>query len=299
PMLLPIAEVDTPQSAGVNVSAPPPRANLSSGPVSVNNRPLPPVPSSAATAQRNAWTNGQVNMAISFRFITFTLPVFIYHLLLFQMPRLYFGRVARVLSDAGMTMDDLDLLGDTSNYSDAEPAAPHLSQGSLDEHQQTLQRFRASWTLLINNLSREWKTQNIISVLLLRCGLYHRTCLQTDHASSDAVTRTACLLSLIAALMSLLYGGLYIIRFGTMNRRHKAYAWAMVRSSLLAPDLTSILFFVIAIMSFIWRTGSVSDPVSRTISERGALALRITTTSLLALGLLYLCAMIKTFARYG
>lgn len=52
-------------------------------------------------------------------------------------------------------------------------------------------------------------------------------------------------------------------------------------------------------MSFIWRTGSVSDPVSRTISERGALALRITTTSLLALGLLYLCAMIKTFARYG
>ena len=56
---------------------------------------------------------------------------------------------------------------------------------------------------------------------------------QIDAASSDVVTRTLCLLALIAALMSLLYGCLYIIRFGTMKRMHKAAAWADV--TLLLP----------------------------------------------------------------
>ena len=44
--------------------------------------------------------------------------------------------------------------------------------------------------------------------------------------------------------MSLLYGCLYIIRFGTMKRMHKASAWANVSShSHLAPFITILMPF--------------------------------------------------------
>jgi len=55
--------------------------------------------------------------------------------------------------------------------------------------------------------------------------------LQIETAATDAITRTSGLLSLIAALLSLLYGCIYIMRFGTMRKMYKAASWAHVRCS--------------------------------------------------------------------
>jgi len=55
------------------------------------------------------------------------------------------------------------------------------------------------------------------------------TILQIDGAANDPIARHAALLSLICALMSLLYGCIYIIRFGSMRKTYKAAEWAAVR----------------------------------------------------------------------
>ena len=44
------------------------------------------------------------------------------------------------------------------------------------------------------------------------------TMLQIQSAGDDPITRTAALLALICAMMSLLFGCIYVARFGTMKR---------------------------------------------------------------------------------
>lgn len=66
-------------------------------------------------------------------------------------------------------------------------------------------------------------------------------------------------------------------------------AWAMVA-------------FCIAIMSYIWRTGSSDDPAdgARTsLSPGQALAVRIAISAVFALGLVYFVLILRTFASYG
>ncbi|KAJ7670424.1 hypothetical protein B0H17DRAFT_839792, partial [Mycena rosella] len=82
-----------------------------------------------------------------------------------------------------------------------------------------------SWEGFIDSLLREWKTQNVVSTLMLSAIL---TMLQIDAAASDEIARTTALLSLISALMSLLFGSMYIIRFGTMRKMYKTANWADV-----------------------------------------------------------------------
>jgi len=54
------------------------------------------------------------------------------------------------------------------------------------------------------------------------------TILQIDSAADDPVTRYSALFSLICALVSLLFGCVYIIRFGSMRKTYKAAEWALV-----------------------------------------------------------------------
>jgi hypothetical protein len=57
------------------------------------------------------------------------------------------------------------------------------------------------------------------------------TMLQIQSAGDDPITRTAALLALICAMMSLLFGCIYVARFGTMKRTHQALSWAEVCNS--------------------------------------------------------------------
>jgi len=52
--------------------------------------------------------------------------------------------------------------------------------------------------------------------------------LQIQGAADDPLTRYLAIFSLICALISLLFGCMYIIRFGTMRKTYKAAEWALV-----------------------------------------------------------------------
>jgi hypothetical protein len=104
-------------------------------------------------------------------------------------------------------------------------------------------RFKHSWEAFIDSLLREWKTLNLVSALLLSYAIVHRskkkklmyfdcsaiiTMFQIPDAEGDPLTRTTALFSLVCALMSLSYGCIYIVRFGTMRSMYRASRWAEV-----------------------------------------------------------------------
>jgi hypothetical protein len=176
-----------------------------------------------------------------FIFIFIRVPSQTYLFLLLCLPSLYFSRVSRLFEDANLSLPDIQRMavinGDqfsvVSWRPDASDLPPHL------------RRFNMSWEGFIDALLREWKTQNVISALMLSYVYLLQapsilsprprirailTMLQIDAAAADPIARTTALISLVCALMSLLFGSLYIIRFGTMRKMYKAASWADVRS---------------------------------------------------------------------
>jgi len=61
----------------------------------------------------------------------------------------------------------------------------------------------------------------------------------------------------------------------------------------------SMLLFISAILSFVWRTGSVLDTDQQPLGARAALGPRITITGVFLLGLVYLGMIIRTLRNYG
>ncbi|KAK7033927.1 hypothetical protein VNI00_012551 [Paramarasmius palmivorus] len=175
-----------------------------------------------------------------------------------------------------------------------------------------LRKFKHSWEDFIDSLLREWKTLNVVSALLLSAIL---TMFQVPDAAYDPVTRTAALLSLICAIMALSYGCMYIVRFGTMRsmyrasrwaeeaRKTKTFIWWNVWVLLAMPAVWmswSMILFVVSILSFVWRTGSIDDPHERDgLSPTGILGPRIAITTMFFIGMLYLIAIIRTLKSYG
>ena len=119
-------------------------------------------------------------------------------------------------------------------------------------------RFKQSWEAFIDSLMREWKTLNLVSALLhssVSTVFILRTCIsmilimfidrailsmfQSQVMANDPVIRTAALLSLTSAMMSLSYGCIYIVRFGTMRSMYKATRWAEVGVNRVFPLLSS------------------------------------------------------------
>jgi hypothetical protein len=61
-----------------------------------------------------------------------------------------------------------------------------------------------------------------------------------------------------------------------------------------------MLLFIVSILSFVWRTGSVADSAQRTpLSTNGALGARIAVTVVFALGMLFMLMILKTLKSYG
>ncbi|KAG2072876.1 hypothetical protein BDR04DRAFT_1096122 [Suillus decipiens] len=133
--------------------------------------------------------------------------------------------------------------------------------------------------------------------------------------AQDPVIRTAALLSLTAALMSLTFGCIYIVRFDTMRSMYKATRWAEEARKtttfiwwnvwvLLAMPAVwlawSMIFFITAIMSFVWRSGSTTDNLSPApLSPNAILGPRIAITCLFVVGLIDFMLIIKTLNNYG
>ena len=55
------------------------------------------------------------------------------------------------------------------------------------------------------------------------------TLFQIPDAAGDPLTRWSALFSLIFTIISLTYGCVYIVQFGTMRSMYKASRWAEVR----------------------------------------------------------------------
>ncbi|KAJ7165582.1 hypothetical protein C8R43DRAFT_832680, partial [Mycena crocata] len=272
-------------------------------------------------------------------FFTDTLPRQVYLHLLLRLPSMYFSRVARIFEDAEVSRPDIERMIDAGIGGDAldlysPPTAsvreslaassraptPTVTHAPLPVPEEwtpalvspALVRFKHSWEDLISSLIKEWKTLNVVSALLLSAIL---TMFQIPPAASDPVTRTTALLSLVSALMSLCYGCVYIVRFSTMRSMYRAskfaeearktytLIWWNVWTLLSMPAVFlawSVVFFIMSIASFVWRTGSVLDPEERqSLGRHAVLGPRIAITVVLVLGLLYFALIITTLRRYG
>ncbi|KAI0036231.1 hypothetical protein K488DRAFT_82340 [Vararia minispora EC-137] len=261
-----------------------------------------------------------------FNLVFYTIPKEIYFILLLRLPQFYFSRVKRVFDSAELSQNDIERI----YYATAQEwqkkhrkkrvsvsVLPNLNwdgsgmDGEGIHITSAMRSFKASWEEFIDSLLREWSTLNIISALLVAAIL---TLLTLDGAPDDPLTRTASVISLICALMSILYACLYIIRFGPMRQMHKAVGWTeeakWMRKSrfwnvwaLLAMPAVwlawSLISFIAAIMSYVWRTHSDSSPTERSTSDRAALGIRISVSSVLALGVVFFVAMLSTFSKYG
>ncbi|KAJ7605313.1 hypothetical protein FB45DRAFT_767217, partial [Roridomyces roridus] len=239
----------------------------------------------------------------------------IYLHFLLRIPSLYFTRVTRIFEDAQLSLPDIKKMARAraEQWNPAENPAwttTFIQQPNLKERlPRSLLIFRSNWENFIDDLMSEWQTLNIVSVLLMSAIL---TMLQID-AASHPITRTSALFSLICALMSLLYGCIYIIRFGTMRKMHKASSfadeaqksttsiWWNVWVLLAMPAVWlawAIGVFFVCIMSFVWLSGSSNDPSTIALSPRAALGIRIALTLVFSVGLVYLMLIVRTFHRY-
>ncbi|EDR03357.1 uncharacterized protein LACBIDRAFT_331715 [Laccaria bicolor S238N-H82] len=161
-------------------------------------------------------------------FLSNTLPRLVYHnFLLLRFPAMYSSRAA-MYSLRAARMVELDLNsqgGGGAGVNSANGAPFHGGSGrwvsGFSGHQGTSGVLGAAangfdyWEAFINSLLKEWKTLNLVSALLIPTLL---AILQIPEAADDLITRSTALLSLICALMSLSYGCIYIVRFGTMRR---------------------------------------------------------------------------------
>ncbi|TFK37836.1 hypothetical protein BDQ12DRAFT_631934 [Crucibulum laeve] len=236
----------------------------------------------------------------------------IYLHILLRLPALYFSRVVYIFEEAKLNINEIKSMVLNDEGMDwKEPTYLMTSVGRLQAQSPRYLRLKRSWEYFIDSLMREWKTLNIVSVLLLSAIL---SMLQIEAAASDLLTRFSALLSLICALTSLLYGCMFIIRFSSMRKTHKAVEWAEAAQRtktsifwnvwvLLAMPATwlawSIILYIICVMSFVWRTGTTTDANRATFTPEQALGPRIAITALLGLGSFYFIFILTTLRYYG
>ncbi|KZT13264.1 uncharacterized protein LAESUDRAFT_669722 [Laetiporus sulphureus 93-53] len=270
-----------------------------------------------------------------------TLPRQVYLILLLGLPAIYWSRVARVFEDAELSKPDVQrmidnrltardcaLAGAPAAHGRAMPRGrdvilPFPEDWNPPSVSPALARFKHSWELFVDSLLREWKTLNLVSALLCTCVLFISappkkrailTMFQVNDAEDDPLTRSAALFGLVFALMSLCYGCVYIVQFGTMRSMDRASRWAeeaqKTKTAILwniwvmlaTPAIWlawSMIAFCVSIMSYVWRTGSVADensppPLGRT----QAIGVRTAITAVFVLGLLNFAMIVSTFHSY-
>ncbi|EJD42373.1 hypothetical protein AURDEDRAFT_185998 [Auricularia subglabra TFB-10046 SS5] len=236
------------------------------------------------------------------------------HLLL-RLPSVYFSRVSRVFEDAEVSRPDIERLIERVRVSEGRPTTNFPSPREWDAGVEAgvvspaLGRFKDNWEEFVDSLMREWKTLNLVSALLLSAIV---TIFQIEDAANDPTTRTTAFISMAAALFSLIYGCIFILRFGTMRRMEKASRWAEeaqrtttniwwnVWVLLATPAIWlawSVIFFCAAMLAFLWTSGTDDPP--KPLPPGDALIPRIIVTAVFALGGLYFILVIRTFRSYG
>ncbi|KAG5332546.1 hypothetical protein C0989_006918 [Termitomyces sp. Mn162] len=95
-------------------------------------------------------------------FLLDTLPRQIYLYFLFTLPSLYFSRVARIFEEAELSMPDIKRMAIESANNTQDPLWFPSAYGFPP-----VMRLKTSWEQFIDSLTKEWKTLNLVSILLL------------------------------------------------------------------------------------------------------------------------------------
>ncbi|KAG8800473.1 hypothetical protein FRC17_006860 [Serendipita sp. 399] len=174
-------------------------------------------------------------------------------------------------------------IGASINLDDPNELEAGLVQANIDPTQAKdillkLNRFRHEWEGFIDGLVKEWKTLNVVSALLISALL---TVFQIEEAQFQPVTRTAALLSLISAFLSLMFGGMYILRFSTMRTMRKAHKSALLIDATLPGN------------------GRHSKPPTDSNTSVIILFPRVLVTVVFFTGFVYFCLVLYTFRKWA
>lgn len=99
-------------------------------------------------------------------FLLDTLPRQIYLYFLLTLPSLYFSRVSRIFEEAAISMPDIKRMVISSADDNRIPSTT-LMRGMPSYDSQVVARFKESWEQFVDTLMKEWKTLNLVTVLLL------------------------------------------------------------------------------------------------------------------------------------
>jgi len=109
-----------------------------------------------------------------------TLPRQLYLHSQLRLPSLYFSRVTRIFEDAAVSRPEIQRIIDacepvgtasTQNLT-SRIVLPFPEDWVTPNVSPALARFKGSWEGFVDSLVREWKTLNVLSALLLSCGIY-------------------------------------------------------------------------------------------------------------------------------
>lgn len=103
-------------------------------------------------------------------FVGKTLPQQIYLHLLLRLPSLYFSRVARIFEEADLTLPEIKKMAlETASQGSPDSFDALSFEVGITAVPPQYERLKTTWESFIDSVMREWKTFNIISVLLLSC----------------------------------------------------------------------------------------------------------------------------------
>lgn len=108
-----------------------------------------------------------------------TLPRQVYLHSQLRLPSLYFSRVARIFEDAAVSRPEIQRIIDACEGGETENVQGRVRAVGLPFPEEwvppnvspALARFKRSWEGFVDSLVREWKTLNVLSALLLTCGI--------------------------------------------------------------------------------------------------------------------------------
>ncbi len=103
-------------------------------------------------------------------FVGKTLPRQVYLHLLLRLPSLYFSRVARIFEEADLTLPEIKKMAlETASQGSPDTFDALSFEAGIAAVPPQYERLKVTWESFIDSVMREWKTFNIISVLLLSC----------------------------------------------------------------------------------------------------------------------------------
>ncbi|KAF9460503.1 hypothetical protein BDZ94DRAFT_893729 [Collybia nuda] len=198
------------------------------------------------------------------------------------------------------------------------PPYSAVPQPSLSDCTKDLE---GAWVGYLDSRIIEWKIFTTTACVFVAAS---PTIFQIPEANDDPITRSIAFLALCRALAGIVYGPIYLIFFKRRHARTLQYArsWCTnARKSgiflhwspwilLSLPAVSTcwaFIFYLLAIFSFIWRTGSTRDPSPTSATNPNyhpmafslALALRVAITTVTIIDLGCVALIWKTLRGHG